>query len=243
LVSNFAEPAIGCASTEDHIVSSGNGFGEGAYVKFEMVLRRLETRVCSCVAVSGSFYAIRKEICPLFPDGAATDLLSVVAAVRIDKRAISDPDAIARMSTVKKHSDEFQRKVRTVLTGLTCLPQLLPLLNPFRYGFFSIELISHKILRWMGGMFLILMLFTSGFLSTDSKIYATALTIQVVVYFLTAVGICVERLADRFLLVRLPLFFVMTNVSALVACWEYLFGKRAVTWEPSKRSTKEKIAK
>ena len=43
IVSNFADPQIGCVSSEDRLVDrDGNPSGEGFYVRYEMMLRRLE---------------------------------------------------------------------------------------------------------------------------------------------------------------------------------------------------------
>src|SRR5438093_1643361 len=46
IVSNFADPIVGCVSSIDRFVDeSGRPSGEGAYVRYEMFLRDLETRV------------------------------------------------------------------------------------------------------------------------------------------------------------------------------------------------------
>ncbi len=80
LVQNFADPTIGAVSTEDCLVdAAGNPTGEGLYVKYEMWVRRLESRFHSIVGLSGSCFAMRRELCtPLavesrqrFPIGAA----------------------------------------------------------------------------------------------------------------------------------------------------------------------------
>ena len=46
LVRPFADPAVGCVSSEDEVTSEG---GEGAYVRYEMALRRLESEATSLV--------------------------------------------------------------------------------------------------------------------------------------------------------------------------------------------------
>ena len=64
IVSNFADPTVGCVSSEDRLLGrDGNPSGEGFYVRFEMLLRRLESRVNSLVGLSGSFFAARKSVC------------------------------------------------------------------------------------------------------------------------------------------------------------------------------------
>src|SRR6056297_1713766 len=56
IASNFADPTIGCVSSEDRFYDDqGRISGEGFYVKYEMFLRRLESQVFSIVGLSGSF--------------------------------------------------------------------------------------------------------------------------------------------------------------------------------------------
>src|SRR3989304_2873281 len=67
IVSNFADPSVGCVSSEDRLVArDGKPFGEGLYIRHEMWLRRLESRVHSLVGLSGSFFAARREACQDF---------------------------------------------------------------------------------------------------------------------------------------------------------------------------------
>lgn len=64
IVTNFADPSVGCVSSEDQVIRKDGGpTGEGFYVCYEMWLRRLESRVNSLVGMSGSFFAARKLVC------------------------------------------------------------------------------------------------------------------------------------------------------------------------------------
>ena len=62
MVANFADPTVGCVSSVDRFIDAdGQMSGEGAYVRYEMLLRALETRVNSLVGLSGSFFAARRR--------------------------------------------------------------------------------------------------------------------------------------------------------------------------------------
>ena len=51
------DPRIGALSSEDRFISKdGRVVGEGAYVKYEMWLRRLESDRAGLVGLSGSFF-------------------------------------------------------------------------------------------------------------------------------------------------------------------------------------------
>lgn len=44
--------------------------------------------------------------------------------------------------------EEEKRKVRIAAGGLQSIWRLRPLLNPFHYGIFSFQYVSHRVLRW-----------------------------------------------------------------------------------------------
>ena len=68
LVRNFDDPTVGAVSTEDCLVdAAGNPTGEGLYVKYEMLVRRLESRFHSLVGLSGSCFAMRRALCQPWP--------------------------------------------------------------------------------------------------------------------------------------------------------------------------------
>jgi hypothetical protein len=55
IVRNFSDPSVGCVSSIDRCIDdSGAVSGEGAYVRYEMFIRQLETRVGTLVGLSGS---------------------------------------------------------------------------------------------------------------------------------------------------------------------------------------------
>ena len=229
ILNRFADGEIGCVSGEDYI--PGGGGGEGVYGRYELLLRNLESRVGSIVGASGCFYAQRRSLCEPFLEGMAPDFYSVLETVEKGYRAVTEPEATGVMKSVGDPQSEFQRKVRTFLRGITTLLHFKHLLNPFKYGIFSLQLISHKLLRWSTGVFLIL-LFLSNLFLFGSKFYLTILILQVAFYVLAFIG---WLGMSRLFIFRVPFFFSMVNLSALVAWFKYLSGFRQEIWEPSKR--------
>jgi cellulose synthase/poly-beta-1,6-N-acetylglucosamine synthase-like glycosyltransferase len=231
IVRGFADPAIGCVSGEDRIPESG---GEGLYGRYELFLRRLESRVHSIVGASGSFYAQRRRICAPFLEGLAPDFLSVLRTVEQGYRAVSDPEAVGSMTAVKDVRHEFERKVRTVLRGLTTLFEHPGLLNPFRYGLFAFALWSHKVMRWIAPVFLLGALVTPLAL-LDSPFYVAALAAQVF-FYLGALAAFVQWAGiQRTLFGKVSLYFSTVNAAILAAWYQYGRGVRQELWTPSRR--------
>ena len=60
IAAGFDDARVGAVSSEDRFISQdGSVAGEGAYVKYEMWLRRLESDRAGLVGLSGSFFAAR----------------------------------------------------------------------------------------------------------------------------------------------------------------------------------------
>jgi cellulose synthase/poly-beta-1,6-N-acetylglucosamine synthase-like glycosyltransferase len=232
IVRPFRSSDVGCVSGEDEIQQAG---GEGLYGRYELLLRRLESRLHSIVGASGSFYAQRRALCEPFVPNLAPDFLSVLRTVERGYRAISEPGATGTMSALENTGDEFRRKVRTVLRGITTLARYAHLLNPFRYGFFAFELISHKLARWLVPFFLVTLLATSAVLAADSTFYRVALALQLLFYGMAATTVTGWRRLGSLLPVKVSVYFTTVNLATLSAWLKYVSGTRQEFWSPSKR--------
>jgi hypothetical protein len=235
IVANFADPTVGCASSVDRVVDAGGrASGEGAYVRYEMALRALETRAGTVVGLSGSFFAARRVVCRDWPPDVPSDFHVVVSAVRRGLRAVSDPHSVGYYRDVADGTREFDRKVRTVLRGMCALRRAAPLLNPLRHGLFAWQLASHKLCRWLVPPALLVALVSGVALAGRSPLYATLGGAQVAFYLLALGGLRGGRWLERRLL-RIPTFFLLVNASILHAWVRYVRGERLVAWTPSER--------
>lgn len=231
IVQGFRNPIIGCISGEDKIAESG---GEAWYGRYELLVRRLESRVHSIVGASGSFYAQRRALCEPFTEGLAPDFLSVLRTVEKGFRAVSEPAAVGMMSSVKDSKQEFDRKVRTLIRGMTALFAYRRVLNPVRFGVFAIEMLSHKILRWSVPFFLIIAL-VSSVLLIDSPWFLFVSFVQVAFYLTALLAWLDWSLIRRSLPGKIALYFSMVNAAILVAWMKYAMGVRQELWTPSQR--------
>ena len=236
IVRNFADPAVGAVSSEDRLLGADgrSAAGESGYVGYEMGLRRLESQVGSIVGLSGSFFAARQEVCADFSDRLASDFRTALRAVRLGLRAVADEEAIGYYRDVAHGTREFDRKVRTVVRGMTVLFAEASLLNPLRYGLFSWQLGSHKLARWMVPFAMIAALCSSAALARSSRFFAAALGLQLAGYLGAAAA---ERLRPLSTLapLRALRYLVEVNLAILVAWGRYLRGDRIVVWSPSAR--------
>jgi len=234
LVANFADPTVGAVSTEDLIVDAhGNPTAEGLYVKYEMWVRRLEGRFHSLVGLSGSCFAIRKELCSDWSPNLASDFMGALRAARRGYRSIADPAALGRFVALASPQAEIRRKIRTFLRGITVLMANLDLLNPVRHGRFAFQLASHKLLRFLAPFLLLATLISSGLLRGE-RLYGLSFGAQAAFYLLAVAGGVVRPLQQS-RVVRTAYFFTMVQWAMLAAWGRYALGHQQTTWEPSRR--------
>ena len=233
IVSNFADPSVGCVSSEDRLIGQdGQPGGEGFYVRYEMWLRRLESEVNSLVGLSGSFFAARREVCQDFSGDVQSDFRTLLSSMKLGLRGVSDPEAIGSYLDIADEKREFERKVRTVLRGLTVFFKHLEFLNIFKYGLFSYQFFCHKLLRWLVPFFLVGALVTNAVLAMSSLLYLLLLLGQVIFYGIGLYGWITQSLRG---VLKIPMFFLVVNAAIAVAWYQYLTGKRVVLWTPSER--------
>jgi len=152
--------------------------------------------------------------------------------MKLGLRGVSDPKAIGSYLNIADESREFERKVRTVLRGLTVFFKHLEFLNILKYGLFSYQFFCHKLLRWFVPFFLVFALLCNVILAFVSGYFLFMLVGQFVFYGF-GIYTCITKSFDGFL--KIPMFFLIVNIAIAVAWWQYLAGKRVVLWEPSKR--------
>jgi len=233
IVSNFNDPSIGCVSSVDKFIDKdGTLSGEGAYVRYEMFLRNLESRVNSLVGLSGSFFATRREVCENWDINLQSDFNTLLNSLKIGLRGISDPDTVGYYKNISDEAKEFDRKVRTVLRGMTVFFNSLSLLNPLKYAMFSWQLFSHKLMRWLVPWFQIIALLTNIILAVHIDIYRIILFFHLGFYLISLLG---SFPGNKMPFFKLPYYFVNVNYYTFIAWIKFLKGERIITWTPSAR--------
>jgi cellulose synthase/poly-beta-1,6-N-acetylglucosamine synthase-like glycosyltransferase len=235
LAARFGDPTIGAISSEDRFVSNdGSIVGEGAYVKYEMWLRRLESDRAGLVGLSGSFFAARREVCENWDIYVPSDFNTALNSAKHGLVAITCPDVVGIYQDVKDSSLEYRRKMRTVIRGITAIARHPEVLNPFTMGMFAFQVWSHKIMRWGVPWFMAVFLILTILLQGQGWIYTAALIAQVGFYGLALVGWISAALRET-TLIKIIFFFVQTNLALAQATVSFLSGKRMTVWTPSKR--------
>ena len=236
-VTRFEDKTVGAVSSTDRIISNnGKSSGEGFYVRYEMWLRALESDFNSLVGLSGSCFAVRRQVAVQLDTSIPSDFALLIESCRQGLRGVHEPGVIGSYKAVKTEKEEFARKVRTVLRGITAFMSRIEVINPFRYGLFSWQIISHKLFRWMVPWLLVISWLCLLILAPGSLFYAV-LFLLMNLFFALAVFASLFSPLSRVVLFKIPLFFAVVNLAIAVAWVKYLGGTRSVAWDPSKKAS------
>lgn len=250
IIKTFKDPRVGCIAGEKRIVTnkvdSAAGSGENLYWKFESWVKRMDSELNSTVGAAGELFAIRTDLFEEVENDTILD--DFIISLRIAEKGYFiayTPDAYAIETASLNVKEELKRKVRIATGGLQTIVRLKELLNPFRFGWLSIQYISHKVLRWTVAPIALFSLFFVNLIivlkgSADGvevpMFYILFFYLQVFMYLLALLGWALEHWKIRFKLLFVPFYFTAMNYAALHGWLRFIKGRQSVRWEKSKRA-------
>jgi len=237
LVRNFDDKRVGCVCGELKYTNSSEsvaGKSESLYWKYEKFLKRKESQISSLLGVTGSIYAVRRALYVPLKQDIISDFVEPLKIVRNRHKVVYEPEAISFEKASADMKTEFERKTRIVTRSIRGLFNERELLNPFKHGIFSIQLISHKLLRWTVPLFLIGLFVSNLFLWDNGNVYRSLLIFQIVFYLSALVAWVFELIGSQIKLFYIPYYFCMVNSAALVGWFKYLTGQKEVVWETAR---------
>jgi biofilm PGA synthesis N-glycosyltransferase PgaC len=241
LLSNFADPTVGCAAGELLVQSNDSnaaqdaaaGSVSGLYWKYEQWIRNCEAAWDSPVGVYGGFYAARRSLVRAMPDGLILDdMLQPLTIIRQGYRSVVDRSAIVIDQWPARTADEFSRKVRTLAGNFQLMAKATWVLSPRNRVLW--QLVSHKFLRLAVPYFFLWMLVCACILSTHSLWWAAIAALQLAFWLIALLA----------LRVRLPILhrvaspasaLLLLNAAAVAGLCRALFtnGPLWKTWSPT----------
>lgn len=238
LVRNFADPGIGFATGHTSYVKESNGSlveSVGIYAQIEIVNKKLESQISSCVGADGAIFAIRRE---LYQDLSADDINDLVIPLRVVRqgyRGVLEESAICYEGMSLGVAQEFPRQVRIATRTLRAIWTNADLLNPFRYGFFATQFFSHKFAKLLVPGFLIAVFLLSAALATESPLFVVCLLLQILGYVVGIIAVSSRSGRSGGRLIGFVGTFLMYNLAISFAWWNFIRGKSFTVWATARQ--------
>jgi cellulose synthase/poly-beta-1,6-N-acetylglucosamine synthase-like glycosyltransferase len=239
LVRPLADPEIGGVAGDQRYVKqrqrAATGDGERIYWDLDRRLKQWESQAGNVISATGAIYAIRRELFQTVPEGVTDDFVTSTRVIAQGRRLVFAPRAVAWEPIAGTSRVEFGRKVRIMLRGLRGVFMMRELLNPFRFGFYSLQLFCHKVLRRQMALPLLLVLACSALLWPEGFLYQAVLIGQLALYGCAALGLLLHNTPwGRHKVLTLPWYFCVVNAASLWATFKWFSGTRVVLWEPQR---------
>jgi cellulose synthase/poly-beta-1,6-N-acetylglucosamine synthase-like glycosyltransferase len=235
LVANLADPAVGCVGGDLRYLSerdNPSAQGRALFWNYERQMRIWESRVHSIVGVAGCAYAMRRTLYVPLDEAVISDFVAPGLVTERGYRTVLEVDApVWEPAESYSLGQELHRRARVITRGLRGAFRLRGLVNPLRHPWFATVLWSHRILRWLLPVFLLVMLASSAALVHEGWIYRLVFYGQLAVYTAGALAFALDRLQLRLPGMFVPLYFCLISLAPLVALGWLLRGETKAAWE------------
>jgi cellulose synthase/poly-beta-1,6-N-acetylglucosamine synthase-like glycosyltransferase len=228
LVACFADRRVGYVCGDVRFLNEQGTNQEGLYWRYEMALRRLESRVRSVTGGNGAIYATRRDSYIVVDPIMGHDLSFPFNMVKRGWLAVYAPDAHASEKMVPSIEGEFARKRRMMSHGW---PIVLRggMLSPRGYDpLYALMMFSHRVLRYASPFLHVIALGTSLALLGHGWVYVAAVVLQLGVLL---AALLAPVLPARPLLVAR--YYVLTTASLAAGLWDWLARGTSAGWDPA----------
>lgn len=226
LVEPFADPAVGYACGQVRFLDPGGGNLEGAYWRYEMAVREMESGLAGVTAGNGAIYAVRHEAYLRLGPAGSHDLSLPFLLAKRGSRSLYVPWAAAEEKMVPSVEGEFARK-RRMMVGLWDIVVGEGMLSPRGYSpLYAFEVASHRLLRYATPSLHLVALAANLALLGQGRVYAVTLAAQL--------GLLAAGLLGRFLPLaplRVARYYLLTTASIAVGLWDRARHGAPGTWE------------
>ncbi|AOY90154.1 glycosyl transferase family 2 [Marinobacter salinus] len=238
LVRNFADAEVGYvvgAALYTDSEAGASAKNENLYWRYELAIKSMESRLHSVVGGDGAIYSIRTGLWePLHPQDI-NDFVNPLQIIAKGFRGIFDSEARCYEETAGDFDREVARKERIVNRSIRGLMRVGEVMNPRKTGAFAFEVISHKLLRWLIPLFMLLGFAGSLVLAFSGyKVFQLMSFFAVALLGLAFIGSMAPDKNRLPVWLATPFYFVAVNWYAVRGIVKALQGQTQITWESAR---------
>lgn len=226
LVEPFADPGVGYACGQVRFTDAAGDNLEGAYWRYEMGVREMESALAGVTAGNGAIYAVRAAAYLPLPPAGSHDLSFPFELAKRGRRSLYVPWARAEEKMVPTLEGEFARK-RRMMVGLWDIVVGEGMLDPRGYSpLFAFQLASHRLLRYLSPLLHLVVFLANLTLLGDGWIYLVAFVAQLALLAAALLGRWLPWAPLRF-----ARYYVMTTASIAAGLWDRARHGAPGRWE------------
>ncbi|MGD9497874.1 MAG: glycosyltransferase [Armatimonadota bacterium] len=239
MIMYFADPEVQCVVGKITMVpleDAPYNMTEGLYWRFEARLRALEALVGVAFVGSGPCMAVRRKSYPQLKNDEGEDLSATLQIISGGGRIVQVSDLGAYDYMDGRTAGQVRCRSRRVTTALRAIWNNRAILNPFRYPQYCFSVLSHKVLRWLTGVWLLGAAVTNAVLMihTQALLYDALFYLQAAFYLVALAGLLLSHTE----VAKVPVFAIPMSILVVSAAFikgvaAFLLGSRLTRWEPA----------
>jgi len=186
----FHDPQVGAVDGRlmySQNAADANTTSQGFYWNYEMKVRHLESQLGWLAVVAGASFAVRRELLQTMDPSIGEDCIVPLDVVQQGYLVVHEPLAKAFDEFEEGSGITLRRRIRQTLRNWQGTWSRPALLNPLRHPWYALALWSHKLLKWLSPVFLLMALFASSWLVvTAPDAYSILAALPYLVLFVMA---------------------------------------------------------
>lgn len=226
LVAPFADRGVGYVCGQVRFVDAAGDNLEGAYWRYEMAVREMESALAGITGGNGAIYAVRRDAyLPLAPSGSH-DLSFPFLLAKRRLRSLYAPEARASEKMVPTLGGELARK-RRMMVGLWDIVVGEGMVAPRGYPpLYAFELFSHRLLRYLSPLLHLVAFVANALLLGAGWVYDLLFAAQLA---LLAAALLARALPLTPL--RIARYYVETTASIALGLWDRMRHGAGGRWQ------------
>ncbi|MDK9700063.1 MAG: glycosyltransferase family 2 protein [bacterium] len=234
LVPHFANPEVGVVCGNSLYGKGENYKGseqERIYWRVENWIKLAESNAFRLpIGGIGDLFAVRRNCAEELPANINHDMMLVLRIRAKGMLVLLEPNACAYAKGSRKVVTEYRRKVRIVFRAAYSLWWARKILNPVKHPMLFIQLLFHKLLRWLSGLWFFPLLPLSYLLKDEGVFYNVTFWGMAVFFGATLLGLIASKLHIRLGPLGIPFYVSAVFVAALHGLTRLLIDRPKETW-------------
>lgn len=240
LARHFKNPEIGMVDAHMRYIgvqSKGISNSENTYLSGEVQLKNNESIAWGrMIGPFGGCFMMRADFFEPVPSNfLVDDFYLAMKVLEQGKLVINDLDAKCDEPVTHQLKDEFRRKKRISAGNFQNLYAFKHLTSPFNLTGFAF--LSHKVLRWKGPFYMIIILACSALLACQGSSIGLLLMIAQLVWYILAPAAdwLLSMAGIHISILRHIRYFNLMNVALLAGFVKFVSGVSTNVWQPTSR--------
>ena len=239
LAKHFKNENIGLVAANilnKEVQKDGISFQEKSYIQREKSIKYLEgLNWGSMMGAFGACYALRAtEWQPIPANFIVDDFYLSMNVLKSRKKSITELNSLCYEDVSNDVEVEFNRKARIQAGNFQNLNTFWHLL--FRFNAVAFCFLSHKVIRWVGPVFILLAYVANICLLPVSQFYVFTFVVQNLLLLSPVIDSVLKRMGWHLILLRFASYFYVMNFALVLGFINYMKGIETNTWNPTKRN-------